>query len=47
MFKFCDGYDHYAELGVKGTVLQGYLEAAGYTVRNANDATFSHWGQGA
>lgn len=41
MFKFMDGYDHYAELGVKGTVLQGYLEAAGYTVRNANDGTFS------
>ncbi|AGF89231.1 hypothetical protein SP019_00190, partial [Salmonella phage FSL SP-019] len=41
MFKFCDGYDHYAEIGVKGTTLQGYLEAAGYVVRNASDTTFS------
>lgn len=41
MFKFCDGYDHYAEIGVKGTALQGYLEAAGYVVRNASDTTFS------
>ncbi|MCI2235188.1 hypothetical protein MKK42_24585, partial [Escherichia coli] len=41
MFKFCDGYDHYAEIGVKGTALQSYLEAAGYVVRNASDTTFS------
>lgn len=41
MFKFCDGYDHYADIGVKGTILQGYLTAAGYTVRNASDTTFA------
>lgn len=41
MFKFCDGFDHYAEVGAKGAALQAYLEAAGYTIRNANNDTFS------
>lgn len=39
--KFCDGFDHYAEDGVKGTTLEPYLTDNGYTVRNANDATFA------
>lgn len=41
MFKWCDGFDHYAAIGVKGTALQDYLQAAGYTVRNASDTTFA------
>jgi hypothetical protein len=41
MFKFCDGFDHYAADGVKGATVQPYLEAAGYTVRNASDTTFA------
>lgn len=39
--KFCDGFDHYTDIGVKGTALQAYLGAAGYVVRNASDTTFS------
>lgn len=41
MFKFCDGFDHYAADGTTGTTIQTYLEAAGYTVRNALATTFS------
>lgn len=41
MFMFCDGFDHYAAIGAKGTAVQDYLTAAGYTVRNATDTTFS------
>lgn len=41
MFKFCDGFDHYADIGVSGTNLQDYLQAAGYTVRNASPTTFA------
>lgn len=40
-FKFCDGFDHYANDGVKGTVIEPYLTANGYTVRNASDSTFA------
>lgn len=40
MFKFCDGFDHYVPVGTKGTAIQDYLQAAGYTVRNASDTTF-------
>lgn len=41
MLKFMDGFDHYATVGTKGTVLQKYLAANGYDVRNAADTTFS------
>lgn len=41
MFKFCDGFDHYAADGVTGATIQPYLEAAGYTVRNASATTFA------
>lgn len=39
--KFNDGFDHYAPNATKGTVLTPYLEAAGYTIRNASDTTFA------
>lgn len=41
MLLFIDGFDHYAQVGVSGTVLQKYLEAANYTVRNSTSTTFS------
>lgn len=41
MLKFMDGFDHYAPSGTKGTVIQKYLAAAGYDIRNASDTTFS------
>lgn len=41
MLLYIDGFDHYAAVGVTGTVLQKYLEAANYTVRNASPTTFS------
>lgn len=41
MFKFTDGFDHYADDGVNGATIQPYLEAAGYTVRNASATTFA------
>lgn len=41
MLRFMDGFDHYAPVDTKGAVLQKYLSAAGYTIRNANDDTFS------
>lgn len=41
MLKFMDGFDHYAPAGTKGTVIQKYLAAAGYDVRNATDTTFA------
>jgi hypothetical protein len=41
MLKFIDGFDHYTATGVTGATLQPYLEAAGYTVRNATATTFS------
>ncbi|PZQ95048.1 MAG: hypothetical protein DI533_20525 [Cereibacter sphaeroides] len=41
MFKFCDGFDHYAAAGVTGPTLEPYLTAAGYTVRNALANTFA------
>lgn len=39
--KFGDGFDHYAADGVKGATLERYLTDAGYTIRNATDATFA------
>lgn len=39
--KFCDGFDHYAEVGDTGTNVSDYLTAAGYTVRNPTTATFA------
>lgn len=41
MFKFCDGFDHYAPDGTTGPTIEGYLTAAGYTVRNALATTFA------
>lgn len=41
MFKFCDGFDHYADDGATGATIQPYLAAAGYDVRNATAATFA------
>lgn len=41
MLKFIDGFDHYAPVGTKGTVVTKYLTAAGYDIRNATDTTFS------
>ena len=41
MLKFMDGFDHYVPSGTKGTVIQKYLAAAGYDIRNASDTTFS------
>lgn len=40
MFKFCDGFDHYAADGATGVVVEPYLTAAGYTVRNQTATTF-------
>lgn len=40
MLKFIDGFDHYTATGVSGATVQPYLEAAGYTVRNATATTF-------
>lgn len=39
--KWVDGFDHYTEVGVTGPTVQKYLEAAGYTVRNATSSTFA------
>lgn len=41
MLKFMDGFDHYAPAGTGGATLQKYLAAAGYTIRNPTDDTFS------
>lgn len=41
MLKFHDGFDIYAPAGTAGSVVQKYLIANGYTIRNATDATFS------
>lgn len=39
--KFIDGFDHYADIGKKGAILEQYLQAAGYDIRNATDTTFA------
>lgn len=41
MFKFSDGFDHYAPDGTKGATVEQYLTRNGYTIRNATDATFA------
>ena len=41
MLKFMDGFDHYAPTGTGGATLQKYLNAAGYTIRNPTNVTFS------
>lgn len=41
MLQFMDGFDHYAPSGTKGALIQKYLAAAGYDIRNATDSTFS------
>lgn len=41
MLKFHDGFDIYAPAGTVGSVVQKYLVANGYNIRNATDATFS------
>lgn len=40
MFKFCDGFDQYADVGATGVTVQPYLEANGYIVTNATASTF-------
>lgn len=40
MLKHQDGFDHYADIGKKGTVVEPYLKAAGYDIRNSTDDTF-------
>ncbi|QEG09417.1 hypothetical protein CPT_Saba_044 [Proteus phage Saba] len=41
MLKHIDGFDHYADIGKKGSVVEPYLKAAGYDFRNATDETFA------
>lgn len=41
MLRWIDGFDHYMAIGSTGPSVQKYLEAAGYTVRNATATTFA------
>lgn len=41
MYLFMDGFDQYAPVGTTGDKVQQYLQANGYTVRNASSNTFS------
>ena len=41
MLKHSDGFDHYAATNAIATQITAYLQAAGYTVNNATNATFN------
>lgn len=41
MLLFVDGFDHYLDVGQNGTVIQKYLEAANYIIRNPTSSTFA------
>lgn len=40
MFRFSDGFDHYAPKTAQAAAITNYLQLAGYTVRNATNTTF-------
>ena len=41
MLRFSDGFDHYAPITALAVDITGYLQAAGYVVANATNATFN------